>query len=278
MLAAAPSTATDASSLRVGDQPPFRRPRALAPLISMNLLCRCLGRLAELRCASVAATAPLERKKRQRPKPQALAELPRVSARIEAELRADEWVWLQRAVSCSSVRARCSSHARRLRPGRARPERGRARAAYSSGIATVLWTPVASTLMDVKGPHAATGSTSRSGRSRRRLTAGLLLPRRPRLYALTGVVGGITYRQARHVLAFASAPVALSLLFSRRSAGGLRRGSVQDGRLRPRRRQHGLRRARVVLRRLVAGATRWSASARCAAAGLERGSSSSGIE
>ena len=32
------------------------------------------------------------------------------------------------------------------------------------------------------------------------------------LYALTRVVGGITYRQARHVLAFASAPVALSLL------------------------------------------------------------------
>jgi hypothetical protein len=48
MLAAAPSTATDASNFRVGDQPPFRRPRAVVPLISMNLLCRCLGRLAEL--------------------------------------------------------------------------------------------------------------------------------------------------------------------------------------------------------------------------------------
>ena len=34
MLAAAPSTATDASSLRVGDQPPSRRPRAVVPLIS----------------------------------------------------------------------------------------------------------------------------------------------------------------------------------------------------------------------------------------------------
>jgi hypothetical protein len=31
------------------------------------------------------------------------------------------------------------------------------------------------------------------------------------VYALTRVAGGVTYRQARHVLAFASAPVALSL-------------------------------------------------------------------
>jgi hypothetical protein len=31
------------------------------------------------------------------------------------------------------------------------------------------------------------------------------------LYALTRATGGITYRQVRHVLAFASAPVALSL-------------------------------------------------------------------
>jgi hypothetical protein len=31
------------------------------------------------------------------------------------------------------------------------------------------------------------------------------------LYALTRVVGGATYRQVRHVLAFASAPIALSL-------------------------------------------------------------------
>jgi len=31
------------------------------------------------------------------------------------------------------------------------------------------------------------------------------------LYALTRIAGGITYRQVRHVLAFASAPVALSL-------------------------------------------------------------------
>ena len=32
------------------------------------------------------------------------------------------------------------------------------------------------------------------------------------LYWLTRVAGGITYRQVRHVLAFASAPIALSLL------------------------------------------------------------------
>jgi Yip1-like protein len=31
------------------------------------------------------------------------------------------------------------------------------------------------------------------------------------VYGLTRIAGGVTYRQARHVLAFASAPVALSL-------------------------------------------------------------------
>jgi hypothetical protein len=83
-----------------------------------------------------------------------------------------------------------------------------------SGIATVLWTPVAGTVMDVKGAHASDGLDVALWAF---LTGGLygtvfyfvggLV-----LYALTRVVGGITYRQARHVLAFASAPVALSLL------------------------------------------------------------------
>jgi hypothetical protein len=83
-----------------------------------------------------------------------------------------------------------------------------------SGISTVLWTPVAGTLMDVKGPHAGDGldvalwaflGGSLYG-AVFYFVGGLVL------YALTRVVGGITYRQARHVLAFASAPVSLSLL------------------------------------------------------------------
>jgi hypothetical protein len=83
-----------------------------------------------------------------------------------------------------------------------------------TGIGTVLWTPVAGTVMDVNGPHAGDGLDvaiwafflgSAYG-AVFYFFGGLVL------YALTRLVGGITYRQTRHVLAFASAPVALSLL------------------------------------------------------------------
>ena len=82
-----------------------------------------------------------------------------------------------------------------------------------TGIASVLWTPVAGTLMDVKGPHAEDGLEvaiwAFLGGGVYGIAfyflAGLVV------YALTRVAGGVTYRQARHVLAFASAPVALSL-------------------------------------------------------------------
>ena len=81
---------------------------------------------------------------------------------------------------------------------------------WLTGIALVLWTPVAeSILQDVTldwldvtvwaflggGLYGAVGY----------FLGGLVV------YALTRVRGGVTYRQARHVLAFAAAPVALSL-------------------------------------------------------------------
>ena len=99
------------------------------------------------------------------------------------------------------------------------------------------------------------------------------------LYALTRVVGGITYRQARHVLAFASAPVALSLLFLwpvRLAVYG--EDLFRTRRLRPRGRQHGLRRARAAGRR--SGRWRYWCSACARSAGSRASnaaSSSSGI-
>jgi Yip1 domain len=82
-----------------------------------------------------------------------------------------------------------------------------------AGIASVLWTPTYGRLMDDRlvawdgllvavvafvggGIYGAAGY----------FAGGLLLQ------WATRAVGGITYRQARHVLAFASAPLALSLL------------------------------------------------------------------
>jgi hypothetical protein len=138
-----------------------------------------------------------------------------VSARIEAQPRADEWVWLQRAVFVL-VRPREVFHA--MRDDSDSAARARSEAVLGlvilSGIATVLWTPVAGTLMDVKGAHASDGLDVALWAflggglygTVFYFVGGLVL------YALTRVVGGITYRQARHVLAFASAPVALSLL------------------------------------------------------------------
>jgi hypothetical protein len=138
-----------------------------------------------------------------------------VSARIEAQPRADEWVWLQRAVFVL-VRPREVFAAMRDDSDAAARARSEAILALVllTGIGTVLWTPVAGTVMDVNGPHAGDGLDvaiwafflgSAYG-AVFYFFGGLVL------YALTRLVGGITYRQTRHVLAFASAPVALSLL------------------------------------------------------------------
>ena len=138
-----------------------------------------------------------------------------MSARIEAQPRADEWVWLQRAVF---VLVRPGEVFQAMCDDSDSAARARSEAVLAlvilSGIATVLWTPVAGTLMDVKGAHAGDGLdvalwaffTGGLYGTVFYFVGGLVL------YALTRVVGGITYRQARHVLAFASAPVALSLL------------------------------------------------------------------
>src|SRR5919204_1771997 len=127
---------------------------------------------------------------------------------------ADERVWLKRAVF---VLVRRGAVLAGLRDDSDASARARSEAVLAlvllSGIASVLWTPVAGTLMDVKGPHAEDGlevaiwaflGGGVYGVAFYFL-AGLVV------YALTRVAGGITYRQARHVLAFASAPVALSL-------------------------------------------------------------------
>jgi hypothetical protein len=128
---------------------------------------------------------------------------------------ADELAWLQRAVFVL-VRPRQVFEAMRDDSDPAARARSEAVLALVilSGIATVLWTSVAGTVMDVKGAHASDGLdvalwaflTGGIYGTAFYFLGGLVL------YALTRVVGGITYRQARHVLAFASAPVALSLL------------------------------------------------------------------
>ena len=143
------------------------------------------------------------------------ATLSSVSARIEAQPRADEWVWLQRAVF---VLVRPREVFAAMRDDSDSAARARSEAVLAlvilSGISTVLWTPVAGTVMDVNGAHASDGLDVALWAfiggglygTVFYFLGGLVL------YALTRVVGGITYRQARHVLAFASAPVALSLL------------------------------------------------------------------
>jgi hypothetical protein len=138
-----------------------------------------------------------------------------VPARAQTESApADERVWLLRAVL---VLVSPGDIFVALRDDSEPAARARSEAVLAlvllSGIASVLWTPVAGRLMDVKGPHAEDGlevaiwaflGGGVYGVAFYFL-AGLVV------YAVTRVAGGITYRQARHVLAFASAPVALSL-------------------------------------------------------------------
>jgi hypothetical protein len=128
---------------------------------------------------------------------------------------ADEWTWLRRAIF---VLVRPLEVFAAMRDDSDSAARARSEAVLGlvilSGIGTILWTPTAGTVMDVNGAHASDGldvalwalfSGALYGAVFYFL-GGLVL------YALTRVVGGITYRQVRHVLAFASAPVALSLL------------------------------------------------------------------
>jgi hypothetical protein len=81
---------------------------------------------------------------------------------------------------------------------------------WLSGIASVLWTPTYGHLQDDVANDALNVAVIAfiGGGIYGALVyflGGLVL------YALTRIAGGITYRQVRHVLAFASAPVALSL-------------------------------------------------------------------
>jgi hypothetical protein len=134
-------------------------------------------------------------------------------ARAEAPA-ADERLWLQRAVF---VLVWPREVLEALRDDSDASARARSEAVLAlvllAGIGSVLWTPVAGTLMDVKGPHAEDGLEvaiwAFLGGSVYGavvfFVGGLVL------YALTRIAGGVTYRQSRHLLAFASAPIALSL-------------------------------------------------------------------
>lgn len=134
-----------------------------------------------------------------------------MSVRAEAPA-ADERVWLRRAVL---VLVRPREVLAELRDDSEPAARARSEAVLAlvwlTGIAAVLWTPVAGSILndvtldwlDVTvwaflggGLYGAIGY----------FLGGLVV------YAVTRTVGGVTYRQARHVLAFACAPVALSLL------------------------------------------------------------------
>jgi len=125
---------------------------------------------------------------------------------------ADERLWLKRAVL---VLVRPHEVLADLRDDSDTAARARSEAVLAlvllGGIAGVIWTPVAGTVLnDVQldwldvlvwafiggGVYGAAAY----------FVGGLVL------YALTRAVGGVTYRQARHLLAFAAAPLVLSLL------------------------------------------------------------------
>ena len=123
----------------------------------------------------------------------------------------DERVWLRRAVTVL-VRPREVFEAIRDDSDTAARVRSEAVLALVllTGIASVLWTPTYGRLLDdVANDALNVAVIAFIGGSLYGVLGyflgGLLL------YALTRAVGGATYRQVRHVLAFASAPVALSL-------------------------------------------------------------------
>jgi Yip1 domain len=133
-----------------------------------------------------------------------------VNARA-ASSAADERVWLQRAVFVL-VRPREVLELMRDDSEAAARARGEAVLAlvWLAGIASVLWTPTYGRLQeDVANDALNVAVIAFVGGGLYGALAyflgGLVV------YAVTRVWGGVTYRQVRHVLAFASAPVALSL-------------------------------------------------------------------
>jgi hypothetical protein len=133
-----------------------------------------------------------------------------VNARA-ASSAGDELVWLQRALF---VLVRPREVLALMRDESEAAARARSEAVLAlvwlSGIASVLWTPTYGRLQDDVANDALNVAVIAfiGGGIYGALVyflGGLVL------YALTRVAGGITYRQVRHVLAFASAPVALSL-------------------------------------------------------------------
>jgi len=124
---------------------------------------------------------------------------------------ADERLWLRRAVF---VLARPHEVLEGLRDDSDGAARARSEAVLAlvllSGIAGLLWMPAAGRILndvtldwlDVMIWTFLTGCLYGAAVY---FVGGLLL------YALTRVRGGVTYRQARHLLAFAAAPLALSL-------------------------------------------------------------------
>jgi len=124
---------------------------------------------------------------------------------------ADERVWLKRTVT---VLARPREVFEALRDDSETAARLRSEAVLAlvllAGIASVLWTPTYGRLLDdVANDALNVAVIAFIGGSLYGVLgyfAGGLL-----LYALTRAIGGATYRQVRHVLAFAAAPVALSL-------------------------------------------------------------------
>ena len=134
-----------------------------------------------------------------------------MGARIEAEPRADEAAWLQRAVLVL-VSPREVFAAMRDDSDAAAGPRSEAVLALVilSGIAAVLWAPRYGTLLDdVANDGLNVAVIAFIGGALYGafgyFVGGVVV------YGLTRAFGGITFRQARHVLAFASAPIALSL-------------------------------------------------------------------
>lgn len=134
-----------------------------------------------------------------------------MSAHVESSL-SDERLWLLRAVTVLVAPREVLSG---LRDDSEAAARARSEAVLAlvllSGISTVLWTPVAGTLLNdvaLDWLDAAVWAFLGGGIYAVAVyfAGGLLLHWAMRL------LGGTTYRQARHVLAFASAPLALSLL------------------------------------------------------------------
>ena len=124
---------------------------------------------------------------------------------------ADERVWLRRAVTVLAAPGEVFAG---LRDDSDVAARARSEAVLAlvllSGIASVLWTPTYGRLLDDvanDGLNVAVIAFIGGGIYGTAVyyLGGLVLQ------LLTRVVGGVTYRQTRQLLAFASAPIALSL-------------------------------------------------------------------